>query len=158
LAAGIGAAIFPSDGKTVAQLLAAGELALERAQSIGGRFGLASLSPADAAGADKAILAGAGSVAVASSGPDQSIAHRQEDRRREPRQRCLKRGKIVLRGSQSVFDCTIRDISSGGARLRVDEYFVPPDEFDLLIVESGVRKFVGLRWRVGNEVGVQFLD
>jgi len=158
LAPRIGAALFPLDGTTVDQLLAAGESALERAQSIGARFALASPPPPDAAGAVQPMSAGADLVAVASAGPGQLIANRLKDRRCEPRQRCLKRGQIVLRGIQSVFDCTIRDISSRGARLRVDEYFVPPEQFDLLIVESGVKKFVGLRWRVGNDIGVQFLE
>jgi hypothetical protein len=47
--------------------------------------------------------------------------------RKEPRSRTLKSGKIVI-GSSAVIDCTIRDLSRSGARLKVDGAFTLPEE------------------------------
>jgi len=50
------------------------------------------------------------------------------EERKEPRSRTLKGGKIII-GSSGVIDCTIRDLSKSGARLKVDGALTLPEEF-----------------------------
>jgi two-component system cell cycle response regulator len=155
LAPRIGAALFPLDGTTVEQVLAAAAIALARAQKSGVPFAAASPPPADA---DQTVPVNAPTARATGAGePNPPVANRQTDRRVERRQRVLKRGKILLHGLDTVVDCMIREISSTGARLRMDQYYSPPDHFDLLIVDSGVKRSVVVRWRAGGDVGVQFL-
>ena len=78
--------------------------------------------------------------------------------RAERRQRVLKRAKIVDGGLNISIDCTVRDISSKGVRLRLDSYFAPPDQFELMIVGSGTVQPVRLAWQIGDELGVQFVE
>ena len=57
-----------------------------------------------------------------------------------------------------MFDCTERDLSSSGARLKVDSYFAAPDKFELLIVGGGEARDAEMRWQKGSEIGVMFVD
>jgi hypothetical protein len=86
------------------------------------------------------------------------LAARVVDRRSERRQRVLQRGQILAQGLGSAIDCTIRDLSENGARLRVDAYHAAPEEFDLLIGRTGSRRPVKLRWQIGNDMGVEFVS
>ena len=79
------------------------------------------------------------------------------DLRSERRQRVLKRGQIVLPERRAVIDCTIRDISSRGARLNVEHYFAPLDRFDLRFMATGAHRTAQTRWQIGGNVGVEFL-
>jgi FixJ family two-component response regulator len=79
-----------------------------------------------------------------------------EERRSERRIRTLKQGKIIGGSGQTVFDCTVRDISARGARLRIDNHFAVPASFSLDIVGMGTIRRVTTRWQVGREVGVEF--
>ena len=74
----------------------------------------------------------------------------------ERRQRVLKRGQILAQGFSSAIDCTIRDLNSSGARLRVDSYYTAPDEFQLRF-QGGTQRAVRVRWQIGNDIGVQFV-
>jgi two-component system cell cycle response regulator len=159
LSARIGAAIFPRDGMTVDHLLTAAGDALAQAQSGEVAFAIAS-PPSDAGTLQHAPPAANGYAATADirsieSGPN--YASRQVDRRRERRQRVLKLGKILVNGLGSVIDCKVRDLSAGGARLRMENYFAPPEQFELLFVDSGARRMVKTRWRVDNDIGVEFV-
>jgi diguanylate cyclase (GGDEF)-like protein len=155
--AAIGAALFPEDGASVEQLMAAAELALVRARLSGVPFATAFPAHDDGVSAEEPAPSSAVSPDNALGGPSHLLVRREGDRRSERRQRVLKRGRIQLRGFDSVVDCMIRDLSSGGARIRVDDYYTPADEFDLVFVDSGERRPVKVRWRVGNDLGVQFL-
>ncbi len=79
------------------------------------------------------------------------------DLRSERRQRVLKRGQIVLHERSAVIDCTIRDVSSKGARLSVEHYFAPLDEFDLRFLSAGTNRAAKTRWQSGGNVGVEFI-
>jgi diguanylate cyclase (GGDEF)-like protein len=150
----IGAALFPRDASTAEQLTAVAELALKRARLTNVPFAIAFQTDPDANNLDSSSMTIAieGDVGKAGS----AIGARQTDRRCERRQRVLKRGKI-LQGNDSVVDCMIRDISSGGARLRVDQYYTPPDRFDLMIADSRETRSVEVRWRLGSDLGVRFI-
>jgi hypothetical protein len=78
------------------------------------------------------------------------------EERKEPRSRTLKGGKIVI-GSSAVVDCTIRDLSRSGARLKVDGAFALPEEFELRYGEPDVqRRSCRVVWRRAGDVGVVF--
>ena len=50
----------------------------------------------------------------------------------------LRRGNIVFRKGHSAMACVVLDLSTGGARLKVDEWLGLPDRFELRI-ENGPR-------------------
>ncbi len=52
-----------------------------------------------------------------------------DDKRKIPRRRVLKEGKIVYADGLRVLDCTIRDISEQGARLLIANTVGLPDTF-----------------------------
>jgi len=154
----IGAALFPESGGTVELLLAAADRALAQARSNGTPFELATPRKAETCEAASLSFEGEGAAAVDGGdvAPPPSSADRTKDRRGEVRKRVLKRGKILLRGMESVVECTIRDLSSQGARVRLVDYFFVPDQFDLVFVDSGTVRPVKVRWRSAADFGVQF--
>lgn len=92
---------------------------------------------------------------VGSEGVPSPGSQEGAERRQSRRHRVFKGAKIVV--GPSTFDCTIRDMSDGGARLRVPESFAAPAQFDLRISDSGEQRRVAVRWQVGIDLGVQFL-
>jgi hypothetical protein len=76
--------------------------------------------------------------------------------RKGTRSRSLKAGKILLTGG-GVIDCTLRDISPSGARLRIATPSPLPQRFDLLVPSSRTVTRAELRWQRGREAGVAFL-
>ena len=78
-----------------------------------------------------------------------------EERRAHPRHRTLKQGKVVL-SDWMVFDCLIRDLSEGGARLELGGLTDLPREFRLLIASSNLLVPVALVWQHGQTAGVRF--
>lgn len=79
------------------------------------------------------------------------------ERRRAPRQRTLKQGRICLNEMFSTIDCTIRNLSNGGAALRLMGPAAIPEHFRLQIVETGVVRKVRKAWHVSLDLGVEFL-
>ena len=119
---------------------------------------MATLS-SDAAAAGEAG-ADAGSSAATSPSGDQTATPglRTSDRRIDARKRVLKRGQILVPSLGAVIDCTVRNLSSGGAAVRIDAPFVPPPEFDLAIASDGTTRRVRVRWQVGTDLGVEYID
>jgi diguanylate cyclase (GGDEF)-like protein len=147
-----GVAMFPQAGEEVEQLLRAAELATVQAKDRGLAFVVASSSDPGNGKAAGANDSGPGTI----HSPGELSINRLVDRRCERRQRVLKRGRIITHGVQTVIDCMIRDISQNGARLRLNEYYAPPDKFTLMFVDSGDKRSVDVRWRIGADVGVRF--
>lgn len=81
---------------------------------------------------------------------------RTGDRRGEPRQRVFKRGVVHLQGTQSTFNCTVRNTSASGAGLRLDTPFAAPSEFDFEIIGTGTRRRAVVRWQAGTDFGISF--
>ncbi len=79
-----------------------------------------------------------------------------DDKRKTPRRRVLKEGKIVFADGKCLLDCTIRDMSDNGARLLIASTVGVPERFHLFQKSSGL--FYGARvvWRQPGAVGVQF--
>ena len=82
--------------------------------------------------------------------------HVVQERRREPRQRALKTGKIVFNNRGSVIDCTVRNFSDQGAMLLIADPFGIPDAFTLHLESGAVTRDCRVIWREERQLGVAF--
>ena len=80
------------------------------------------------------------------------------ERRVAPRMRVLKRAKVVFNGGFSTIDCIVRNISSTGALLTVDEAVHLPKQFQILIGEGEEERPAKLVYRRSMFAGIRFLD
>jgi diguanylate cyclase (GGDEF)-like protein len=127
---------------------------------------VAPLDLVEAAMATLSSQAAAGGEPVPDVGSVETPPHDQSarpglgtsDRRQEVRKRVLKRGQIVVPSLGVVVDCTVRSLSISGATLRIDAPFAPPPEFDLAIAGDGTTRGVRVRWQVGTDLGVEYID
>ena len=78
-----------------------------------------------------------------------------DDRRRYPRMRMLKSGKVLL-GRHGI-PCAVRNISEGGVCLEVSSTFGIPKIFDLVIGEKPPRS-CKVMWLNDARIGAQFQD
>lgn len=76
--------------------------------------------------------------------------------RAHERERVLLPAKIIFNNKQSIFDCVVKDISSGGARLSVTSCLGIPDHFMLLIPFFDKRYPCWIIWSEMNEIGISF--
>jgi hypothetical protein len=67
----------------------------------------------------------------------------------------FKEGRIVIRG-RSTINCTIRDMSDTGAKLRLAGASELPEEFELLVVKNDLIYPAMLAWQTSDHVGVTF--
>lgn len=74
-----------------------------------------------------------------------------------PRRRTLKAGVIAFNSHFMTYNCTVREISETGARLRVDDVMGIPNHFDLVIELDAVEYPCEVVWRRQGEIGVRFL-
>jgi hypothetical protein len=79
-----------------------------------------------------------------------------DQRRDGPRRTALKNARIIARNG-TVFECKLRNISDGGARLELVGQQLLPHTFQLEVAGMPSRT-CSLRWAKGNLVGVQFTD
>ncbi len=79
------------------------------------------------------------------------------DKRRALRRRVLKGAIAAFNDRHCSVACTVRDISSTGARLRTEGSVNIPDTFELLIELDGTEADCEVVWRKGDEVGVRFI-
>jgi hypothetical protein len=78
---------------------------------------------------------------------------------REPRRRLHKRlGWITLDDGVSERECHVLDLSSGGARIAMDDAMDVRDRFELMLVRGHhKRELCEVVWRRGKTYGVKFL-
>lgn len=79
----------------------------------------------------------------------------QTDNRAAQRRTTLKGGKIVFNAGRSTIDCTVRNMSSKGAKLQVASVVGIPETFDLVLA-SNSRQACRVKWRTLKELGVEF--
>ncbi|WP_137151139.1 PilZ domain-containing protein [Devosia sp. FKR38] len=79
-----------------------------------------------------------------------------EERRATIRHRVLKGGHVVVNDGFSTFDCTVRNLSEAGARLKLASIIGIPDHFQLLL-DDGRSYACSVIWRRESELGVQFV-
>jgi PilZ domain-containing protein len=80
------------------------------------------------------------------------------ERRTDQRTRTLKAGKIIFNHRSSVINCTIRNLSHGGACLQVTTLVGIPDQFDLTIEPEHSTHGCTVMWKSGTRLGVAFND
>lgn len=80
---------------------------------------------------------------------------RPQNRRRSERH--LVRGPAQLVFGSLPRDCWVSDISDGGVRLHAEGVAVP-DEFTLLLAGRKDRRECRVVWRLGHEIGAEFVD
>ena len=73
------------------------------------------------------------------------------------RRRVLKAGIAASNDRHLTVACTVRDVSTTGARLRVDGSVGIPDTFELIIEVDGLEADCQVVWRKGSDVGARFL-
>jgi hypothetical protein len=79
------------------------------------------------------------------------------ENRRTRRRTIVADARIIdKRGGWSLINCTVRDISDGGAKLQFDPSLEIPTHFDLLLVNEMQIIPVRIRWRRRDFMGVQF--
>ncbi len=77
------------------------------------------------------------------------------EKRTTPRHRVLKHGTLAFGGGGSV-DCTVRNISSGGARLDVANPIGLPRSFTLVIQTNQFMRRCHPVWVSEQRIGVAF--
>ena len=80
------------------------------------------------------------------------------DGRRKTRRRMLKAGVIAYNDRRSTLACTVRDLSTTGAHLRVTASASVPDTFDLIVELDGFDVSCCVVWRTTTDVGVRFVS
>jgi hypothetical protein len=80
-----------------------------------------------------------------------------ENRRRTERHAVRGMAKILTGAGSLPRDCWITDISDGGVRLHAERMDVP-DEFVLTLPGIGGRRECRVAWRLGHEIGAEFVD
>ena len=74
------------------------------------------------------------------------------------RMRAFMAARILFNKDMMQLDCTIRNLSEGGAKLQISGAVALPDEFDLMIPQKNQRRRARLCWRQDDACGVRFLD
>ncbi|HMN85168.1 MAG TPA: PilZ domain-containing protein [Bauldia sp.] len=87
----------------------------------------------------------------------QTIAMDDDNRRRERRVRCYRGGRVVFNSGYAVFDCIIRNLSSGGALIEMESLLGIPTYFELHKGPGEPPVRCEVRWRDGKRMGVLFL-
>ena len=77
--------------------------------------------------------------------------------RKYPRMQVLKGAKIVL-GASSILDCVVRDLTNGGARVKIPNAMNLPDEVAITFDGGRTCRPCRVAWRTLNETGVEFSD
>jgi len=86
------------------------------------------------------------------------VDHRDENRRVEHRNRVFKRGRIIFGDGFSTLDCIIRDLSSRGARITVEDQIAVPQIFSFALLDSGAIYSAVRRWQRGRSIGLEFSE
>ena len=79
-----------------------------------------------------------------------------DNRRKDTRLHKLKTAMAVFNNGNSSLDCTVRDLSAGGAKLKFESTLGLPERFVLVIKGDEVRRNCHTAWHRSNEVGVTF--
>jgi hypothetical protein len=86
-----------------------------------------------------------------------SMAIPDNNNRAAPRTRALKTGTILFPNGISTFACMVKDISSTGMQISIENASGIPDEFTLLL-DGGARRLpCNVMWRKGAKLGVKFV-
>ncbi|WP_165222299.1 PilZ domain-containing protein [Affinirhizobium pseudoryzae] len=79
------------------------------------------------------------------------------EKRTVKRIRALKGARVAYKNGGATRNCTVRDLSDQGAKLRLESTMDIPDRFDL-VFDDGNRHSCVVKWRDLVHIGVQFAD
>ena len=79
-----------------------------------------------------------------------------DDRRAVQRTRVLRCAKIIVPRRSPVIHCTVQNITSGGACLKVANTFGVPETFELTFEHGRTRRSCRVVWRTKDKFGVKF--
>jgi PilZ domain len=79
-----------------------------------------------------------------------------EEKRQSQRKRVLKPGKVVFGDFAMLYDCSVKDLSERGAKLRVEEGTRVPSEFYLYLPLLRQMYKAQVKWRRGELLGIRF--
>jgi hypothetical protein len=91
-------------------------------------------------------------VQTAADGGRGAVAH---EHRRSTRLRTLYGGKIVFRDGSCSFNCLVRDMAEGGARIAVDPEQLVPRRFYLVTSKHSSAFDAEIVWRRGALLGLK---
>ena len=77
--------------------------------------------------------------------------------RSSARRRVFKTAKLAFKGRSATIDCTVRDLSEGGARLEVASVVGIPESFELMLAGEPMR-FCRVIWVKATQIGVAFIQ
>jgi hypothetical protein len=77
------------------------------------------------------------------------------DHRAHPRMRTLKSGSLVLSDKAPKIECTVRNVSPGGACVQVSTTFGIPSNFDFIL--DGVRHHCRVAWMRETRIGIAYI-
>jgi hypothetical protein len=80
----------------------------------------------------------------------------ENNKRVAQRQRVLKQGKMLFSNNMTLIDCTIRDLSTTGAKLLCADPGAIPNEFRLVFIAERQMRDVKVVWRRPDMIGVHF--
>ena len=80
-----------------------------------------------------------------------------DERRRLPRVRTLKSGKIIFNLHSCVVDCTVRNLTARGALLVVPSLVGIPANFELVLEQENTHHDCRVVWRGEDRLGVEFV-
>ena len=78
------------------------------------------------------------------------------ERRSAERRRMVRAAEITIPGEAGVVSCVLVDISTSGAKLRVPGDVRLPVSFQLAVAAMSLEVNCELRWRRGDDIGVEF--
>lgn len=81
----------------------------------------------------------------------------KKNQRKTPRRRVLKEGKVVFGLAHSVVDCTIDNMSDGGAHIRITSSHGLPEDFYLVEASRGVIHKAEVAWRTTTGMGLRIV-
>jgi hypothetical protein len=93
--------------------------------------------------------------------PGEIVPGHVVEKRRAPRNRCLRPARCVFNNGYSNFSVMVRNISITGARLAGDGLFSLPDEFELQMTNAAgalTARRVRRAWSRPDSIGVEFLE
>lgn len=81
-----------------------------------------------------------------------------ENMRAAEQLRSFLRAQIVFNNRMSTIDCIIKNISTTGAKIALNETLTVPTEFDVYIPQKGRGHHARLVWRDKDAIGIEFTD
>ncbi len=81
-----------------------------------------------------------------------------DDRRAVKRTRVLRSAKIIVPRRSPVIHCTVQNITSGGACLKLANTYGVPETFHLTFEHGRTRRSCRVVWRTNDKLGVTFED